>query len=86
MIGCGWDGIWMGWVSVQSIHYGIVGIVGIGDLEGTSQGSVTGVRFLVLINRHTYAYGIWEGIGVCIGVPAKRRRSQDTTDTAKKGR
>ena len=25
-----------------------------------------------LINRHTYACGIWEGIGVCIGVPAKR--------------
>ena len=29
-----------------------------------------------LINRHTYTYGIWEGIGVCIGVPAKRGNSE----------
>ena len=27
------------------------------------------------INRHTYAYGIWEGIGVCIGVPASSSSS-----------
>ena len=43
------------------------------------------------INRHTYTYGILEGIGVCIGVPAKRGQPQNTRrDTtvgkAKKGR
>ena len=32
-----------------------------------------------LINRHTYTYGILEGIGVCIGVPAKRGQTQNTT-------
>ena len=30
------------------------------------------------INRHTYT-GILEGIGVCIGVPAKRGQTQNTT-------
>ena len=30
------------------------------------------IFILLLTNRHTYTYGIWEGIGVCIGVPAKR--------------
>ena len=29
-----------------------------------------------LMNRHTYTYGILEGIGVCIGVPAKRGKTQ----------
>ena len=29
-----------------------------------------------LINRHTYTYGTLEGIGVCIGVPAKRGQTQ----------
>ena len=38
----------------------------------------------VLINRHTYAYGIWYGIGVCIGVPAKRGNSEHIGHTAKK--
>ena len=36
----------------------------------------------VLINRHTYTYGILEGIGVCVGVPAKRGQTQNTTGTA----
>ena len=30
------------------------------------------------INRHTYTYGILEGIGVCIGVPAKRGHTAQT--------
>ena len=38
------------------------------------------------LNRHTYTYGIFEGIGVCMGVPAKRGQTQNTTDTAKKRR
>ena len=41
-------------------------------------------RSLVLINRHTYAYGIWEGIG-CVLVYLQRGATQNTTDTAKKG-
>ena len=30
----------------------------------------------LLINRHTYTYEILEGIGVCMGVPAKRGQTQ----------
>ena len=40
----------------------------------------------VLINRHTYAYGIWEGIGVCIGVPAKRGNSEHNGHSPKSNR
>ena len=37
------------------------------------------------INRHTYTWGILEGIGVCIGVPAKRGQTQNTTVGTVKG-
>ena len=37
-----------------------------------------------LINRHTYTYGIWEGIGVCIGVPAKRGNSEHNGHSQKR--
>ena len=33
--------------------------------------------WVILINRHTYTYGILEGLGVCIGVPAKRGHTQE---------
>ena len=38
----------------------------------------------VLINRHTYTDGIWEGIGVCIGVPAKRGNSEHNGHSQKR--
>jgi len=44
-----------------------------------------GVRNHVLTNRHAYTYGILEGIGVCIGVPAKRGQTQNTTGIGTQG-
>ena len=44
----------------------------------------TCLRSKELINRHTYAYGIWEGIGVCIGVPAKRGNSEHNGHSQKR--
>ena len=52
--------------------------------KGPGPVHATCLRSKELINRHTYAYGIWEGIG-CVLVYLQRGATQNTTDTAKKG-
>ena len=51
-------------------------------LQRTGMTYRTTPPFDELINRHTYTYGILEGIGVCVGVPAKRGQTQDTNGRA----